>query len=92
MLVLISYDISNSAKRSKVLNNVYKICKRYLYQIQYSVFIGELTKPLFNELIIKLKNETDEKLDSLLIIKIKNKHNAKTEYYGNKQFLDNIIC
>lgn len=91
MLIIFSYDIKNSKERSKILNKCHKICSRYLFQIQYSVFYGELNSSLLKELIFYIKNIIDEKLDSIIIIKVKNKNNSETIWIGKNQNFNNIL-
>ena len=51
MYVILVYDINSDGNGQKVLNRVFKICKRYLTHIQNSVFEGELSEAQ----IIKLR-------------------------------------
>jgi len=65
MYVILVYDISDTASKngSRVLRNVYKICKKYLTHIQNSVFEGELSQAqllkLKHELNVHLRSEED---------------------------------
>lgn len=43
MYVILVYDISLEDKGARVLNRVFKICKKYLSHVQKSVFEGEIT-------------------------------------------------
>ena len=47
MYVILVYDINSDGNGQKVLNRVFKICKRYLTHIQNSVFEGELSEAHF---------------------------------------------
>lgn len=91
MLVIFSYDIKNVKERSKTLNKIHKICKKYLFKIQYSVFVGELSKPLYKELMEKIKKVINEELDSIMVIKIINKNNADLDFIGKDDYFNNII-
>lgn len=91
ILVILAYDIINVKERSVILNRVHKTCRMYLFQVQKSVFYGNLTKPLLDELLMLLKIIIDINQDSILLIKIKNQFNSETELIGNTKILDNII-
>ena len=82
MYIILVYDISMDANGSKVLNRVYKICKKYLTHIQNSTFKGELSKVQ----IIKLKRELDQfirdKMDSVIIFKSRNERWLEKEFWG----------
>ena len=59
------YDIIAYEQRTKVSRNVFKICKKYLTNIQKSVFEGNLTELNYMRLKIKLNKylriDRDEK-------------------------------
>lgn len=82
MLVLITYDIKDTKKRTKVLTRVNKTCRKYLYQIQYSVFYGELNKPQYGRLVKELKKIIDQDIDLITILIAKNKNNVETIFIG----------
>ena len=44
MYIILVYDIRVDEKGQKILNKVFKVCKRYLCHIQSSVFEGELSE------------------------------------------------
>ncbi|MGL5084364.1 MAG: CRISPR-associated endonuclease Cas2, partial [Clostridium sp.] len=44
MYVVLVYDISGEDDGQRILNKVFKVCKKYLTHIQNSVFEGELTE------------------------------------------------
>ena len=57
MYVILVYDINLEEKAGqKILNKVFKTCKKYLIHIQNSVFEGEL----LDSQAIKLKAELDK--------------------------------
>ena len=74
MLVVVAYDIFMDEKGPKVLGGVFKVCKRYLFKMQHSVFIGELNNGDFDALKGELKNivRSVDKCDILIIKNIKN--------------------
>ncbi|MCI1903904.1 MAG: CRISPR-associated endonuclease Cas2 [Enterococcaceae bacterium] len=82
MYVILVYDISIDKKGSRVLNRVFKTCKKYLTHVQKSVFEGELTPAKLKELEQELQKYIREDLDSVLIFKNTNKKWLKKEYLG----------
>ena len=56
MYIILTYDISIEDNGAKILRNVFKICKKYLYHVQFSVFEGEISPSQFTALSIELKN------------------------------------
>jgi len=81
MLLILTYDIYNVSDRRRVLTSVYNICSRYLFRIQKSVFIGNLTKPLYKELRTEIESVIDVDVDSIMIVKLMNKNNAKIDFF-----------
>lgn len=82
MYVILVYDISLEEKGARVLNRVFKICKKYLSHVQKSVFEGEITAAKLKKLEQELKEYVREDLDSILIFKNSNKKWLKKEYIG----------
>ena len=82
MYVILVYDISLEEKGARVLNRVFKICKKYLSHVQKSVFEGEITPAKLKKLEQELKEYVREDLDSILIFKNSNKKWLKKEYIG----------
>ena len=86
MYVMVLYDITNEQ------NKVRKICRKYLFQIQYSVYVGELDNYNYNLLETKLKDVVDFEADSLIILTAKNKNNLQTKYLtSNKKYDTSIL-
>ena len=89
MYVLIVYDIGE-----KRVNKILKICRQYLDWVQNSVFEGEMTKAVFEELKIKLNKAINKEEDSIRIYKLRTENMVSTEILGmdKKQvFNDGII-
>ena len=63
MYVILVYDISLEEKGARVLNRVFKICKKYLSHVQKSVFEGEITPAKLKKLEQELKEDVSEDLD-----------------------------
>ncbi|MGM9903720.1 hypothetical protein A5844_000763 [Enterococcus sp. 10A9_DIV0425] len=82
MYVILVYDISIEEKGARVLNRVFKICKKYLSHVQKSVFEGEITPAKLKKLEQELKSFIREDLDSILIFKNSNEKWLKKEYIG----------
>lgn len=53
MYIILTYDISIEDNGAKILRNVFKICKKYLYHVQFSVFEGEISPSQFTALSIE---------------------------------------
>ena len=83
MYIILVYDISlDNPEGSKVLRNVFKICKRYLTHIQNSVFEGELTPPLLEKLRLELKDYIRDDYDSLIVIENPQSKKLKKHFWG----------
>lgn len=83
MYIILVYDISlESPYGNKVLNNVFKICKRYLTHIQNSVFEGELTPPLLEKLRLELKEYIRDDKDSLIVFENPQSKKLKKHFWG----------
>ena len=83
MYVILVYDINLEEKAGqKILNKVFKTCKKYLIHIQNSVFEGEL----LDSQAIKLKAELDKYIrkekDSVTLFKSRNSKWLDKEFLG----------
>lgn len=85
MFVIVAYDICMDEKGSSILQAVFKICKKYLFRFQHSVFIGELTETNIKELENQLKKVLRDK-DNCSIMKIKNTKNLIIDKLTGKEF------
>ena len=72
MFVVLVYDVNRSR-----IPMVHKVCKRYLYWVQNSVFEGEITKEKLKKLVSELEKIIDKNEDSILIVKFITKNSAK---------------
>lgn len=72
MYLVLVYDIKIEDGGSKVLRNIFKICKKYLTHIQNSVFEGELSEGQLLEMKIEIKKYLREGMDSCIIFKGRN--------------------
>ena len=83
MYVILVYDIVlDNKKGNRVLNNVYKICKKYLTHIQNSVFEGELTKAKLMKLKLELDKYIRDDKDSVIVFKSRQSRWLKKEFWG----------
>lgn len=70
MYVILVYDISTETPEGQSrLASVFKICKRYLFHTQKSVFEGELTEATLRRLQNELGRVIDRAADSVVIFK-----------------------
>ncbi|EOR26380.1 CRISPR-associated protein Cas2 [Clostridium sartagoforme AAU1] len=85
MYVILVYDIKSDDGGQRVLNRTFKICKKYLSNIQNSVFEGELAESQ----IIKLKYELDgiirKEKDSIILFKSRNERWLSKDMWGKKE-------
>ena len=73
MYVVLVYDIKSDLKESsRITNNVFKICKKFLVHVQNSVFEGNLNKAQFLDLNFQLKKYLREGTDSCIMFKSNN--------------------
>ncbi|SJZ63991.1 CRISPR-associated protein Cas2 [Cetobacterium ceti] len=83
MYIILVYDISlENEQGARVLNRIFKICKRYLTHIQNSVFEGELTPVLMEKLKIELKEFIRKNIDSVIIFEIPQNKKLKKHFWG----------
>lgn len=83
MYVILVYDISLKDKTgTKVLNNIYKICKKYLSHTQNSVFEGELSVTLLNNLKKELTKFIRTGKDSVIFFEIPYKTKLNKSFLG----------
>lgn len=82
MYIILMYDITMDEQGSRVLRNVFKICKKYLTHIQKSVFEGELTKLDLLKLKSELNKHVRQDKDSLIIFKSRDQKWLEKEFLG----------
>ncbi|SHH57650.1 CRISPR-associated endonuclease Cas2 [Thermosipho atlanticus] len=91
MYVILIYDI-NTEKNQKVLSKVFKICKKYLFHVQKSVFEGELTKSQLFKLKKELENTIRKDVDSIIIFKSRNEKWLSKDFLGKSETsTDNLL-
>lgn len=82
MYVVLVYDISLSENGTKVLNKVFKICKKYLVHVQNSVFEGEISESQLLKIEYEIKKHIRKDLDSVILFKTRNEKWLKKEFWG----------
>lgn len=82
MYIVLVYDISFEDEGQKVLNKVFKICKKYLSHVQNSVFEGEITKPQLMQLQNELKQYIRKDKDSIIVFKSREERWLEKELWG----------
>ena len=94
MYVILVYDINLEEKEGqRILNKVFKTCKKYLVHIQNSVFEGELLESQ----AIKLKSEIDKYIrknkDSVILFSSRNQKWLEKQFWGKREedITDNFL-
>ena len=82
MYIILIYDIRTDEKGQRVLNRVFKTCKKYLSHIQLSVFEGEVSASQLNMLKEELKKEIRPDRDSVIIFNSRQKKWLDKEMLG----------
>jgi CRISPR-associated protein Cas2 len=93
MFILVAYDINEceNEDNAKRASKVFKMCKRYLFRLQKSVFYGELDKIRYKELKEKLSKLVLFDTDSLTILSAKNKNNIVQEFLTKDKDINTLI-
>ena len=76
--------IDEEENGSKVLRNVFKICKKFLHHIQNSVFEGELTKSQYYKLKLELSKHIRKDKDSIIVFSQSSNKWLKKEFLAIK--------
>lgn len=93
MYVIVAYDIALDKEGVKVQSRLRKVCKQYLFHFQYSLFIGELSIKLINELKAKIFLIVRPLIDECSVFEITTNSAIKKENIGKAPFKrgNNII-
>jgi CRISPR-associated protein Cas2 len=88
MFIIVSYDIKNDKRRTKI----HKVLKNYGQWVQYSVFECDIEKKYY----LKLRNELDKKIvkeenDSVRFYFLCDTCEGKIERIGGTQPLEDVI-
>lgn len=88
MFYVLTYDIASPKRLPKTL----KVCRKYLYWVQKSVFEGELTNRQFNMLKAELKRSIKKDEDFVLFYAIRNREVVDRGFLGvEKNEISNFI-
>ena len=79
MYIILVYDILSDENGAR---NIFKICKKYLTNVQKSVFEGEITPVLLKKLNIELGKFIRKDKDSLIIFKSHQEKWLEKEFWG----------
>ena len=82
MYIILVYDILTDDNDPRISRNVFKICKKYLTNVQKSVFEGEITPVLLKKLNLELKRYIRKDKDSLIIFKSRQEKWLEKEFWG----------
>jgi CRISPR-associated protein Cas2 len=85
MYFLICYDIEKNRQRTKVSN---KLIEFGFYRLQYSVFMGAISRTLMKKLQGWLKKESDKFIkpeDSILILRLDGQDLKKMIIFDNER-------
>ena len=82
MYVILVYDISTDDDGGRISRNIFKICKRYLTNVQKSVFEGEITPVLLRKLYLELRGFIRNDKDSVLLFKSRQEKWLEKEFWG----------
>lgn len=82
MYIVLVYDIVADEQGARVSRNVFKICKKYLTNIQKSVFEGNLTELNYMKLKTELNQYIRKDRDSLLVFKSRDERWLEKEFIG----------
>ena len=84
MYVILIYDIITDEDSPRVSRNIFKTCKRYLTNIQKSVFEGNLSEGELVSLEYELKNYIRPDKDSVIIFKSMSENWVDKKFLGKK--------
>ncbi len=88
MYYILVYDIADVKRLPKIL----KICRKYLYWVQRSVFEGEMTKSQFLAIKSELLSVMNKKEDSVIFYVMRNKEVLQKKILGvEKNEITNFI-
>ncbi len=83
MYVILVYDINLEEKEGqRILNKVFKTCKKYLVHIQNSVFEGELLESQAIRLKAELDKYIRQEKDSVILFKSRSQKWLEKEFLG----------
>lgn len=82
MYIILMYDIISDENGARVSRNVFKICKKYLTNIQKSIFEGNLTELNYMKLKAELSEYIRKNKDSVIVFRSRNERWLEKEFLG----------
>lgn len=86
MYIILVYDV-----RKKRVQNVMKICRKYLNHLQNSVFEGHISEAKLNQLKMELKSSINVTEDAVSIFKIESTKYVSKDRIGVTPIFQHII-
>lgn len=86
MHVIMVYDVNK-----KRVKQALKICRKYLFHVQKSVFEGNITEAQLKRLKNELNKILDANIDSVIIYKLESVKYVKKEQLGIIEENSNIV-
>ena len=84
MYIILVYDIQTDDEGKKILPKVFKLCKKYLFHVQNSVFEGEITDSNLKNLSAQLNKLVRDNHDSVIIYQIRQEKWIKRTFIGKQ--------
>ena len=84
-------DVSKDENGQKRWSHIFKICKKYLTNIQNSVFEGEISTVQLEKLRRELKPHVNTNLDSVILFKSRSEKWLDKEFWGKEDDLTSFI-
>ena len=82
MYVVLIYDVEVDDNGAKASRNIFKICKKYLTHVQKSVFEGDITPALLQQLKSEINKHIRKNRDSVIIFKSREERWLQKEFWG----------
>ena len=86
MFAILTYDVGQ-----KRVARVMKICRRYLFHVQNSVFEGTITEARLNKLKAELEKKIEKETDSVCIYEFDSIKYSRKEQIGSVATYQTII-
>lgn len=84
MYIILIYDIITDKSSPRVSRNIFKTCKKYLTNIQKSVFEGNLTELEYMKLKSELNIFIRKNKDSIIVFRSRNERWLEKEFLGKE--------
>ncbi len=77
MYIILAYDVNEER-----INRVHKVCKKYLFWVQNSLFEGELTEGRLKDMIRELETVIDPDEDAIVIYRLPSRKIFSKKHIG----------